>query len=129
MENLLRDKNTYYKNMFLASAVWNVVSGLGGLLIGRKASSSIEKTSGLAGLSTQLFSALNIVLGVGYYWVSQDLSKRDIVKLGVIGKSGVFLLGLTYVLRGKISPVMLLVGTGELIYAALFAEFLANKKQ
>jgi len=75
----------------------------------------------------QLAMALVFVFGIGYYWVSKDLSKNhDIVKLGIIAKILVFLIFSYHYLFGNMPLMIALFSVVDLIFAILFIEFLKN---
>ena len=77
----------YYRGMFFAAAVWNVFSAGGVLFL--LGSAKYRQAAGFPGtpdtIALQLLACCLFVFGLGYYWVSRDLSRnRDLVKLGVI---------------------------------------------
>ena len=78
-------------------------------------------------LILQLLASCLFLFGLGYYWVSSALSENHgIVKLGVVGKILVFILFFGHALAGTI-PVGLAVPTVvDLLFAALFLEFLVH---
>ena len=66
-----------------------------------------------------------MVFGVGYYMVSQDLyGHLGIVRLGIIGKSVVFLLFLYHLIVSDLPVPFFLIGVGDLIFALFFWRFL-----
>jgi hypothetical protein len=74
--------------------------------------------------------SLVFVFGIGYYWVSKDLSKNhDIVKLGIIAKITVFLIFPYHYLIGNMPLLIALFGVVDLIFAILFLKFLMNMKR
>ena len=78
----------------------------------------------------QLAMSLVFVFGIGYYWVSKDLSKNhDIVKLGIIAKILVFMIFSYHYLTGNMPLLIALCGVVDLIFAILFLEFLMNMKK
>lgn len=82
-------------------------------------------TMSLALLATCLF-----VFGLGYYWVSSDLSRnRDLVKLGVIGKLLVFLVFFGHALAKEIPMGLVVPSMVDLLFGALFLEFLVRTRQ
>jgi hypothetical protein len=69
------------------------------------------------------------VFGLGYYWISKDVQRnRDIIKMGIIGKTAVFLLFLVYLIEGEAKLLLFLGGFVDLIFAMLFAEVLLKMK-
>jgi hypothetical protein len=120
----MNDKSRYYKILFTSAAVWNWFATVAGLRTTGKI-----KTDGESRLYTQSFFSFVFIFGIGYWLVSRDPERnRTIVKLGLVGKTTIFLLSLRYVTARKVPPIVLLAGVIDLIYAGLFAEFLRNKK-
>ena len=76
-------------------------------------------------LWVQQFAGLVFVFGIGYYWASRNFEANvQIIKMGVIGKSGVILIGLLNVISGDISWQFMLPASGDLIFAILFVRAL-----
>jgi type III secretory pathway component EscU len=68
---------------------------------------------------------LVFVIGIGYWWVSQDISRnREIVKLGIYAQSSVFVVLAYQILVGNVHPFYLIPGVIDLIFAMLFGLFL-----
>jgi hypothetical protein len=73
----------------------------------------------------QLFVVLVFVIGIGYWWVSQDISRnREIVKLGIYAQCSVFVVLAYQTLLGNVHPLYLMPGVIDLIFAILFGLFL-----
>jgi hypothetical protein len=73
----------------------------------------------------QLFVVLVFVIGIGYWWVSQDISRnREIVKLGIYAQCSVFVVLAYQTLVGNVHPLYLMPGVIDLIFAILFGLFL-----
>jgi hypothetical protein len=73
----------------------------------------------------QLFLVLVFVIGIGYWWVSQDISgHRQIVKLGIYAQCSVFVVLAYQTLVGNIHPLYLITGVIDLIFAILGGLFL-----
>jgi hypothetical protein len=73
----------------------------------------------------QLFVLLVFVIGIGYWWVSQDISRnREIVKLGIYAQCSVFVVLAYQTLVGNVHPLYLIPGVIDLIFAILFGLFL-----
>ena len=124
-------RTRYYRGMFLAAAVWNVFSAGGVLFL--LSNAKYRRAAGFPGtpdtIALQLLACCLFVFGLGYYWVSRDLSRnRDLVKLGVIGKPLVFLVFFGHAMAREI-PI-LLVGPSlvDLLFGALFLEFLVRTR-
>ena len=122
-------KNAYYKYLFVIAAIWNVAFALGSLFLTRQFLEmfGLQTPNNLVWL--QLFFALVLVFGLGYYWVSRDLNNnRAIVVLGIVGKSLVFLIFAYHWMVGDIPTLVALAGSGDLLFAALFLEFIFKYK-
>ena len=73
----------------------------------------------------QQFVVLVFVIGIGYWWVSQDISRnREIVKLGIYAQCSVFVVLAYQTLVGNVHPLYLIPGVIDLIFAILFGLFL-----
>jgi hypothetical protein len=80
-------------------------------------------------ISLQLLASCLFVFGLGYYWVSRDLLRnRDLVKLGVIGKPLVFLVFFGHALAQEIPVVLVIPSLLDLLFGALFMEFLVRSR-
>lgn len=125
------NKKIYYQRVFLAAAIWNWVASILVLVGDRQNRSTASDTSAAnASLNAQMVSTLVGVFGLGYFWISQDTSKhRGMVKLGVIGKTIVFLSFLRYFISGKLSASIMAVGAVDLVFVGLFTEFLLNTQK
>ncbi len=74
---------------------------------------------------SHLFLALVFVIGIGYWWVGNDISRNQgIVKLGIIAQSSVFLVLAYHTLVSKLHPFYLTPGVIDLTFAILFGVFL-----
>jgi hypothetical protein len=84
----------------------------------------------LGAISQELLAACLATFGLGYYWVSRDLSKnRDLVRLGAIGKLLVFVVFFGHLILGNITLRLVLPSLVDLLFAILFLEFLACFKR
>jgi hypothetical protein len=124
------DRKTYYKRLFIIGAVWNWGAGILFFFWSDPIFLFFNmKAINYPGI-IQLAMALVFVFGIGYYWVSKDISmNHDIVKLGIIAKILVFLVFSYHTLIGNISPQLGLSGVVDLVFAVLFLEFLMNVKK
>ena len=124
------DRKAYYKRLFMIGAIWNWAAGLLFFFWSDPIYSSLGmKANNYPGVM-QMAMALVFVFGIGYYWVSKDLSiDHDIVKLGIIAKTLVFFVFSYHTLIGNIPLQLGLSGVVDLIFALLFAEFLMNMRR
>ncbi|PIG92201.1 hypothetical protein [Gloeocapsopsis sp. IPPAS B-1203] len=74
---------------------------------------------------SHLFLALVFAIGIGYWWVGNDISRNHgIVKLGIIAQSSVFLVLAYHTLISNLHPFYLIPGVIDLTFAILFGIFL-----
>ena len=72
-------------------------------------------------LWVQQFAGLVFVFGIGYYWASRNFQANiQIIRLAVIGKVGVVLIGVLNVVTGDISWQFMLPASADVIFAVLF---------
>jgi len=123
------EREGYYKKLFFVGALWNwgatvplfFFYGFIFTLLGEKVP--------VFPVWLQLFLALAFVFGIGYYWVSKDLSRVEIVKMGAIGKILVFIIPLYYAIRGDIGWIVVGIVFVDLVFAVLFIEFLLRVRK
>ncbi len=118
-------KEGYYKKMFFIGAIWNWVATLT-FAIGWK---FLFPLFGMAFpnylVFYMLFLGLCFVFGIGYFWVSRDISSNHgIVRMGIIGKLLVFVGFLIAWYMGEVALIIVGAGVVDLIFAILFIEFL-----
>jgi hypothetical protein len=121
----------YYRWLFITAAIWNLLSAVAALFV--LTDSSFRRVLGFPGtadtISLQLLAACLFVFGLGYYWVSRDLSRnRDLVKLGVIGKPLVFLIFFGHALVKEIPVLLVAPSAVDLLFGVLFLEFLLRTR-
>jgi hypothetical protein len=126
---LTESRTRYYRALFLASAVWNALAA--GAVLFLLTNAMFRTRLGIANpadpLSLQLLASCLLLFGLGYYWVSRALSENHgLVKLGVIGKIAVFLLFFGHALAGTIPVTLGVLAVVDLLFAALFLEFLVH---
>ncbi len=128
----------FYRLMFFWGAIWNFSFAIPGLLFPEF---SIKLTFGTDMDQTLLLGnyyahsmylfwwGVVLIFGIGYYFVSRDISKnRGIVWMGVIGKLCFFFF-LTYsYLTAKSTILSFLGGMGDLIFTILFLNFLRQTR-
>lgn len=75
-----------------------------------------------------LFLGLVFIFGIGYFWVSMDITQnRAIVWLGFLGKSLVVLLLLIHAFQDNISWRLASLGLVDLWYAIRFMRFMVDQ--
>ncbi len=123
-------KENYYRKMFFVGAVWNWVA-TAPLILGYKILFPLYNMA----LPTYpvfllMFSGLCFIFGIGYYWVSRDLSRNhDIVRLGIAGKLLVFVALSWAGITGQIHLIWIGAGIVDLVFALLYMEFLSTVKR
>ncbi len=129
-ENMQTEKN--FDLMFTLAALWN---WLAALLFMAMAVLDLEVLSlfliikPASYLWFHLFFGVVFVFGLGYFWAAKDLKmNRNIVKMGAIGKTWVFLLISAGWLTGTVTFLAAAAGTVDLVFAALFVHALNQSK-
>ena len=124
------EKDSYYKNLFIFGAVWNIFVGVACIL----ASLILFDISKLFGMATppslmwlHLYFIYVSIFGIGFYIVSNDITKNHgVVILGILEKLAIFIVALIYCIIGHINIVAVLLVSVDLVLACLFLEFLIN---
>jgi hypothetical protein len=112
----------YYRLMFLAAALWNALAAVAVLFLINKG----NLRTALEAISQELRAACLATFGLGYYWVSRDLSKNhDLVRLGAMGKLLVFVVFFGHLILGNITLRLVLPSLVDLLFGILFLELLA----
>lgn len=79
---------------------------------------------------SQLVYGLVFIIGIGYWWVSQDISQNHaIVKLGIYAQFSVFAVLAYHTLIGGLHPFYLISGIADLTFAILFSLFLYSRSK
>ena len=129
---LVNDASTrYYKWLFLSAAMWNMfaVAALTLLSTNPKFRSVVGFPASPDAISSQLLGSCLFAFGLGYYWISRDLSRNlDLVTLGVIGKPLVFVVFFGHAVAHDIPPLIVLPSIVDLLFGALFLEFLMRTR-
>jgi hypothetical protein len=112
-----------------ASAVFN----LGGAVLFAFPDSPTGRLAGLSGAVPGVYSAMVawfVLLFAGAYaWLArQPEIDRPLVALGAIGKAGAFSIFAACWILGQLSGRAALAGTGDLIFAAIFAWWLIGSR-
>ena len=81
-------------------------------------------------LWVQQFAGLVFVFGIGYYWASRNFQANiQIIRLAVIGKVGVVLIGVLNVVTGDISWQFMIPATADAVFVILFILALKSMSQ
>ncbi len=122
-------KENYYKKMFLVGAIWNWTATLIFMLGYKILFPVFDMELPRYPVFLIVFLGLAFVFGIGYFWVSKDISRNhDIVRLGIIGKLFVFVLLSWGGISKQIHMILIGPGVMDLIFAILFLEFLRTHK-
>lgn len=79
---------------------------------------------------SHLFLALVFVIGIGYWWVGNDIARNyGIIKLGIYAQYSVFFVLAYHTLIGKLHPFYLISGVIDLVFAILFTYFVYSFTQ
>ncbi|MFX0187774.1 MAG: hypothetical protein ACFE8A_08565 [Candidatus Hodarchaeota archaeon] len=121
------EKKAYYKYMLIIGSIWNLALAVPILIMSFFISPGL---SILGLLYYQAFLWAVILFGIGYGVVGLNIDNNHaLIVLGVIGKILVFLYYMVYFLLGILDISYVMIGTGDLIFALLFIEFLINYKK
>src|SRR4028119_156095 len=113
-----------WKYIFLGKAVINWVESVG-LLFGDQWIRPLLNLKPLVNPEyLPLFIVLIFIFGIGYWWVGNDLSRQDIVKLGICAQSSVFPVLAYHTGIGNLHPLYLVPGAIDLVFSILFGLFL-----
>ena len=121
----------YYRWLFLAAAAWNMFAAASLVLLSFNQAfrNEIGFPASPDALCSQLLGSCLFAFGLGYYWLSRDLSQnRDLVTLGVIGKPLVFVVFFGHAMARDIPPLMVVPSIVDLLFGALFLEFLVRTR-
>jgi hypothetical protein len=115
--------------MFLVASIWNISIALTVLAapdLFYRLAMPVSAPENLA--IPDLFAILVASFGFGYFWLSRDLlANVPIAKLGILGKTLVFVLCAGLFAKGQIGWSFMLVGCGDLAFAALFLHALRSQ--
>ncbi|RUT02019.1 hypothetical protein DSM106972_060940 [Dulcicalothrix desertica PCC 7102] len=118
------NNQTTWKYVFQLKAVINWVESVFLLLSDQWIRKSLNLEPLVNSEYSHLFLALVFVIGIGYWWVGQDISENfSIVKLGIYAQYSVFSILAYHTIVGNIHPFYLLPGVINLIFAILFTIF------
>jgi hypothetical protein len=117
------------RGALLASAVFNLG---GGLIFAFP--DSLGRVAGLPApvphVYTTLLAVFVILFGVAYAWLArQPIIDRPLVAISALGKTAVFTVILAFWIRGDLGGRNALAASGDLVFAAIFAWWLAATKK
>jgi len=129
----ITNKKTYYKYLFVCVGFWNLIASTSFIITSIFLKSTfpaygVAVPPSMIWLQSTLF--LVVVLGIGYFIVSKDITKNHgIVIIGIIAKLGFFTICLIYFILGDIGILTLLIASVDIAFSILFIEFLLNFKK
>lgn len=127
------DKKTYYKYLFLVSALWNWIIGIIFILIPLVWPAGFD-FFGVAVppsfIFIHAFFGFVVIFGIGYLIIYLNINKnRAIVIIGAVEKGFVFVNFLIYFILGDFNFIGFIPAIIDLIFGCLFVEFLINIKK
>ena len=118
--------NHPWSRFFLGAAVFNFAVGLPLLFSPLTMFATLGQTPPNDLFFVRASGLLIACFGVGYYFISRDPpANRNIVWLGVIGKSGVVVLSALYWSAGLLPTLSAVASLGDLAFVVMFLRFLA----
>lgn len=85
----------------------------------------VDPLSGSQLMYVDLFALLVVGFGIGYTLGGVDLARFwPFISLGVVGKGGVAAIALVYFVTGNTGPLVILLATGDAVFAVLFVRLL-----
>ena len=127
-------KSAYYKSLFFIGGLWNlggaIPSWLGAIYVPDFAFGSVGMAvPGVLFPYLAMYSFI-ITFGIGYIIVSRDIAKNHgIVVLGIIGKTLFFVQCAIAFASNEANLLLLLTGIVDVVFAALFLEFLLSVRR
>lgn len=119
------NNQTTWKYVFKSKAVINWVESVFLLLSDQWIRKSLNIEPLVNPEYSHLFLVLVFVIGIGYWWVGQDIAQNfSIVKLGIFAQYSVFFVLAYHAIVGNIHPFYLVPGIIDLIFAILFTIFI-----
>ncbi|MFX1257816.1 MAG: hypothetical protein ACFFAN_08155 [Promethearchaeota archaeon] len=128
------ERKDYYKYLFLIAAIINCGLGILFLVLTTLFPSDIAALYGVV-LPPSLvwmhfFLVKAIVIGIGYYFLSVDITKNHgIAKMGLFEKFIFFIVSLVYFIGGAFNILLFILTIVDLVLGFLFIEFLVNYKK
>lgn len=121
--------DNYARKLFGAAAIFNFVAGIAFLF----AMQQVAQLIGMKPVPSDLLfvhfgAVLVLTFGWGYWRVSCDpVGNRPIIRLGIVGKSLVVIAGYVDWYAGNVNWPFAALITGDLIFAALFWDYLRRR--
>ncbi|MBW4443734.1 MAG: hemerythrin domain-containing protein [Plectolyngbya sp. WJT66-NPBG17] len=117
---------TFWERVFQTKAMINWVEAIVFLVGDRFIRDALQTEPLMNPEYSQIFYGLVFIIGIAYWWVSQDITRNhDIVRFGILAQSSVFAVLAYHTLLGSLHPLYLLSGVLDLTFAILFIRFLS----
>jgi hypothetical protein len=115
-----------WQKVFAIAAAFNFVVGAPLVIAPYQILTLVDSVPGDL-LPARMAGVLIITFGIGYAMVAaQPEGRRDIVRLGVIGKSALVAMVAVLWLAGEVAPVTAAITCGDLLFAYLFMSYLRH---
>jgi hypothetical protein len=119
------NRKAYYTWLFVIGAIWNWGAAVLFFFLSAQILAFLKMQPLNYPGVMQLAMVLVFALGVGYYWVSKDITiNHDLVKVGIIAKILAAFVLIYHYFIGNFHLLLALCGTVDLLFAILFVEFL-----
>jgi len=121
---------TFFKSVFLATAIYDFFLGLIFLFWYSAIFSFLNIPLPNYPMYLQLSAAFVVAMGVGYYFVYQNMAgNRDLVKLGVVYKAVYSSFAIYFFLKGLAHIVFFWLAIIDLAFLLMFIWFLVETRQ
>jgi hypothetical protein len=122
--------NCYYRSVFITGALWNWGAAILFLFAYKPIFAWLNMKELNYPVIMNAFLIMVFVFGIGYFWVSRDINRNhDIVKMGIMAKTLLFVLFTYYYLIGDVHLLIEMCLFVDLAFAILFTEFLLRAKK
>lgn len=118
------------RTLFFVAAAFNALVALALVLPGDFAWNLLGLLRPEKMLFVHLFAVMVAAFGLAYFWIARNPGgKRVLIELAIIGKLAVFGVALAHGLAGTAPMSLALLASGDLVFAALFFDFLRRHPQ
>ena len=125
----------FYERFFRFASVWNIGAGLMGILslklnLDLFYGKSDYMADDLFKIHYYNFWAFIMMMGVGFYFVSRDVSKNYAMAIvGILGKTLAVAIWVYYWWLGEATFMVLVAGAGDMTLVAVFTAYLRYTKK
>lgn len=120
----------FFKNLFLAAAIYDLALGLIFLFMYSAIFSYLNIPLPNYPMYLQLSAAFVVAMGVGYYFVYQNMSRNyDLVKLGVVYKAVYSSFSIYFFLKGLAHIIFFWFAIFDIIFLLLFIWYLKETRK